>query len=156
MIRLATPNDVATILRLIRELAEYENLSSMCVATEENLRRHLFGPEPAAEAAMIECDGAPVGYAIWFKTFSTFLAAPGIYLEDVYVQPASRRRGLGNEALQYLARLCVDRGYGRLEWSVLNWNAPSIAFYESRGAVPLSEWTMMRLTGDALGKLASR
>ncbi len=155
MIRPATASDIPTLLKLIRELAEYEKLSPQCVATEEKLQRHLFGPVPAAEAAIIQCAGLPVGYDIWFKTFSTFLAAPGIYLEDIYIQPAYRRRGLGNLALRYLAQLCITRGYGRLEWSVLNWNTPSIEFYKSRGAVPMSEWTMMRLTGEALTTLGT-
>jgi GNAT superfamily N-acetyltransferase len=154
MIRDATPSDVPAILSLIRELAAYENLSSACVATEELLDRHLFGAERAAESLVAVVDGGVVGYAIYFKTFSTFLAKPGIYLEDIYVQPAHRRHGIGKAMLKRLTQLAVERGYGRVEWSVLDWNAPSIAFYKSLGAVPLEEWTMFRLTGDALSTFA--
>ena len=153
-IRPATPADVPAILGLIRELAAYEKLSHVCVATEDLLTAHLFGPERAADSLVALVDGAVVGYAIYFKTFSTFLARPGIYLEDIYVQPAHRGKGIGKSMLKRLAQLAVERGYGRVEWSVLDWNAPSIAFYKSLGAVPLDEWTMMRLTGDALTAFA--
>jgi GNAT superfamily N-acetyltransferase len=152
-IRPATPDDVATILAFIRELADYEKLSHAVVASEELLHEHLFGAQPAAEVLIGECDGAPVGYALFFRTFSTFLARPGLYLEDVYVQPPFRGRGLGKALLKALAQLAVARGYGRVEWSVLNWNAPSIAFYQSLGAEPLDEWTTYRLTGEALQEL---
>lgn len=150
MIRSATESDIPYILELIRELAEYEHLADQCVATEKKLRTHLFGPNPAAEALVALVDNKLVGYALWFRTFSTFLALPGIFLEDIYVQPAHRRKGIGKAILQHLAELAVSRGYGRLEWSVLNWNTPSIDFYKSLGAQLLGDWTMMRLTGDAL------
>ena len=122
------------------------------MATEELLRRHLFGADRAAEALIAEVEGTVVAYAIFFKTFSTFLALPGIYLEDIYVQPVHRGKGIGKAMLRELARIAVERGYGRVEWSVLDWNAPSIAFYKALGAAPLEEWTMFRLTGEALKK----
>lgn len=140
---------------MIRELADFEHLTDACVATEELLREHLFGTERAAEVLIAEVDGVVVAYAIWFKTFSTFLARPGIYLEDLYVKPAFRKRGLGKALLLELARIAAQRRYGRVEWSVLKWNAPALAFYESLGAVPLDEWSMMRLTGEALARCAS-
>jgi GNAT superfamily N-acetyltransferase len=157
MIRSATAQDVPIILSLIRELAAYEHLESACVATEDLLREHLFGPAPAASALILLTDTAPhtpVGYALYFTTFSTFLARPGIFLEDIYVQPAHRNCGLGKSVFRHLAQLCREKNYGRLEWSVLDWNAPSIAFYKSLGAVPLDEWQMMRLTGPALHAVA--
>lgn len=152
MIRPARESDVPAMLALIRELADYEHLSDKCIATEDLLRRHLLGPDRAAEALIAEYDETVVAYAIYFKTFSTFLALPGIYLEDIYVQPAHRRRGIGKQMLQEIARLAVRRGYGRVEWSVLDWNTPSINFYKSLGAFAMEDWTMMRLTGDALQK----
>ncbi len=152
MIRDAVIGDAGAILNLIRELAAYEHLEDACVATEAGLREHLFGENRAAEAMVAEVDGAVVGYGIYFLTFSTFLGLPGIYLEDVYVQPAHRGKGLGKGMLRRLAELAVERGYGRVEWSVLDWNAPSIGFYKALGAVPMEEWTMMRLTGEALRK----
>jgi len=154
MIRPATPADVPAILALIRELAAYEKLSRACIATEELLGTHLFGPERAAEALVAEEDGGVVGYAVFFKTFSTFLGRPGIYLEDIYVQPGRRRKGIGKALLREVARMAAVRGYGRVEWSVLDWNVPSIEFYKALGAVGLEEWTMMRLTGAALAKFA--
>jgi GNAT superfamily N-acetyltransferase len=155
MIRPAEPSDVPAILSLIRELAEYEHLADACIASEDLLKKHLFGPDRAAEA-LVAIDGtAVVGYAIYFKTFSTFLALPGIYLEDLFVQPAHRGRGLGKGLLRELARIATTRGYGRVEWSVLNWNAPAITFYESLGAKPLDDWTMYRLTGEALRAFAA-
>jgi len=166
LIRPATESDVPAILALIRELAEFEKLSHACIATEDLLARHLFGKngtERVAEALVAEDSAQPpapgaqqsvVAYAIFFKTFSTFLALPGIYLEDIYVQPAHRRRGVGKAMLKRLAALAVERGYGRVEWSVLDWNAPAIAFYRSIGATPLDEWTMFRLTGSALSAFA--
>jgi ribosomal protein S18 acetylase RimI-like enzyme len=160
-IRAATVSDVPAIIGLIRELAEYEKLSDACVAREELLRKHLFGAtEDRAAEALVATDGKGgenvVGYAIFFKTFSTFLTLPGIYLEDIYVQPAHRRRGVGKAMLRRIAELAVSRGYGRVEWSVLDWNAPSIEFYKSLGAFPLEEWTMFRLTGDALKAFAAK
>ena len=153
MIRPATPADIPAILALIRQLAAYEHLSHACIATESLLAQHLLGPDRAAEALVAELD-TPTGktivaYAIFFKTFSTFLALPGIYLEDLYVQPHHRRQGIGKALLRHLAQIALTRGYGRIEWSVLDWNTPSIEFYKSLGAVPLNEWTMFRLTGDA-------
>ena len=153
-IRTAIETDVPVILALIRELAAYEKLTHACVATEALLREHLFGAERAAEALVAEEGGGVVGYAVFFKTFSTFLGRPGIYLEDIYVQPAHRRKGIGKALLREVARMAVARGYGRVEWAVLNWNVPSIEFYKALGAVGLEEWTMMRLTGEALGKFA--
>ena len=153
-IRTAIETDVPVILALIRELAAYEKLSQACVATEGLLREHLLGAERAAEALVAEEGGGVVGYAVFFKTFSTFLGRPGIYLEDIYVQPGRRRKGIGKALLREVARMAAVRGYGRVEWSVLDWNVPSIEFYKSLGAVGLEEWTMMRLTGAALGEFA--
>jgi GNAT superfamily N-acetyltransferase len=149
-IRPATAADAALILELIRELAVYEKLANEVVATEESVRETLFGPRPAAEALIASVDGAPAGFAIFFSNYSTFLARPGIYLEDLFVKPAFRRRGVGRALFVHLARLAVERRCGRFEWSVLDWNAPAIAFYKSLGAVPMSEWTVFRLTGAAL------
>jgi len=154
-IRPATPSDVPAILGLIRELAEYEHLTHACIATEALLTEHLFGPERAAEALVAEREQKVVAYALYFKTFSTFLARPGIYLEDLYVQPAHRRQGIGKALLRHLAKIATTCGYGRVEWSVLDWNSPSIAFYKSLGALPLEEWTMFRLTGEALEAFAT-
>jgi GNAT superfamily N-acetyltransferase len=149
-IRMAALADVPAILGLIRELAAYEHLTEACVATEALLREHLFGGERAGEGLVAEVEGKVVGYAIYFKTFSTFLGRAGIYLEDIYVQPGHRGRGIGKALLRHLARAAVERGYGRVEWSVLKWNVPAIGFYEAIGAVGLEEWTMMRLSGEAL------
>jgi ribosomal protein S18 acetylase RimI-like enzyme len=153
-IRPAIASDIPAILALIRELADYEHLTHACIATEDLLRQHLLGPDRAAEVLVGEVDHAVVAYALWFKTFSTFLARPGIYLEDLYVQPAHRRRGIGKALLRELARIAVARHYGRVEWSVLDWNTPSINFYKSLGATPLDDWTMFRLTGPALTTFA--
>jgi GNAT superfamily N-acetyltransferase len=150
----ATPADVPTILSLIRELAEYEKLLDKVVATEQRLRQTLFGPRPYADVLIARLDGRPVGYALFFHNYSTFLAQPGVYLEDVYVRPASRGRGVGKALLREVARVARDRGCGRLEWSVLNWNQPSIDFYLSLGARPMDEWTMYRLDELAIAKLA--
>ncbi len=150
MIRPAKESDVAAILGLIRELADYEHLTDQCIATEELLREHLFGTDRAAEVVVAEIDQTVVAYALFFKTFSTFLARPGIYLEDIYVQPRHRHKGIGKAILKHLAQLAVARNYGRIEWSVLDWNAPSIAFYKSLGAEPLEDWTIMRWTGAEL------
>lgn len=154
-IRPAAAADAATILGFIRELAEFERLAHEVVATEELLREHLFGPaRRGAEAVIAEVGGAPVGYALFFHSFSTFLGRPGIYLEDLYVRPAHRSQGHGQRLLAHLARLAVERGCGRLEWSVLDWNARALSFYRRLGAEPLSEWTVQRLTGEALHRLA--
>ena len=153
LIRAATVADVPAILGLIRELAEYERLLDMVVATEASLQRSLFGPRPFAEALIAEVAGEAVGFAVFFHNFSTFLGKPGVYLEDLFVRPAFRGRGLGKALLTRVARIAVERDCGRMEWSVLNWNEPAIRFYESLGAQPLSDWTMYRLTGDTLRRL---
>lgn len=153
-LRPAVPGDVTTILTLIRELAEYENLRDECVATEESLHNWLFR-KPSAEAIIGEASGRPVAFALFFTSFSTFLGKPGLYLEDVFVRPEARGKGYGKQILRYLSRLVAERGYGRLEWACLDWNAPSIAFYLSLGAVAMHDWTTYRLTGDALLRLAS-
>jgi GNAT superfamily N-acetyltransferase len=155
LVRPATVDCVPTILGFIRELAEYEKLLDQCVATEAALREHLFGPKPVAEARIGMLDGKPVGFALFFHSFSTFLARPGLYLEDLYVQPHARGKGVGKALLCELARLAAERGCGRLEWSVLDWNEPSINFYKRMGAVPMSEWTVYRLAGEALSRLAN-
>jgi GNAT superfamily N-acetyltransferase len=155
-IRSATSDDCATLLSLVRGLAEYEKLSHAVIATEEGFKQHLFGPARAAEAIIAIEDQTPVGFALFFTTFSTFLGKPGIYLEDLFVQPDARGKGIGGLLFKHVAKLAVDRDCGRLEWSVLNWNEPAIRFYEAQGAKPLDEWTMYRLTGDALVNAASR
>ena len=153
-IRFARPDDVPTILRLIRALADYERLSHEVSATEEALRDHLFGERPFCEVLMAEADDRPVGFALFFHNYSTFLARPGIYLEDLFVVPEARGRGYGKALLSGLARLAVERRCGRLEWSVLDWNEPSINFYKAVGAVPMDEWTVFRVAGAALATLA--
>lgn len=154
MIRPATPADVPTIVCLIRALAEYEKLSFEVVLDEAKLNSHLFGPRPYAEALMAEADGKSVGFALFFHNYSTFEGKPGIYLEDLYVMPEYRGRGLGKALLVALAKLAVERDCGRVEWSVLDWNEPSIRFYESLGAVAKKEWIIYRTTGASLAKLA--
>ena len=154
-LRAATAADSALVLGFIRELAEYERLAHEVVATEDDLARTLFGPAPAAEVVIASWDGEPVGFALFFPSYSTFLARPGLYLEDLYVRPSHRGRGIGLALLRHLAGLAVEREYGRFEWSVLDWNAPAIRFYESVGAVPLAEWTRYRLAGDALSSFAT-
>jgi GNAT superfamily N-acetyltransferase len=153
--RPARPADVPLILALIKELAEYERLTHEVVATEESLHEHLFGPRPAAESLIGEVDGQPAGFALFFTTFSTFLARPGLYLEDLFVRPAHRGVGLGTALLRRLATVAVERRCGRLEWSVLDWNEPAIGFYTRLGAKPMNEWTVYRLTGPALATLAA-
>ena len=150
----ATDSDVPVILEMIRGLAEYEKLSHLVTATEDQLRNTLFGPHPAAEVLLAEWNGEWAGFALFFPTYSTFLAQPGIYLEDLYVKPHARGKGLGIGLLQELARIAVARGCGRVEWDVLDWNEPSIRFYKKLGAVPLDEWTAYRLTGEAMRNLA--
>ncbi len=154
-IRTANAGDVPTILSFIRALADYEKLSHACVATEQLLRDNLFGPRPAAEVLIGLLDDVPVGFALYFTTFSTFLGEPGIWLEDLFVLPEARGSGVGKQLLKHVAKLAVDRGCGRLEWSVLDWNQPSIGFYKSLGAVAMDEWTTYRLTGEALGAAAN-
>lgn len=154
-IRPALPDDVPLILELIRELAAYEKLSHEVTATEEFLHRHLFGERRGAEA-IVACEREKgVGFALFFHNFSTFLAKPGIYLEDLYVRPAFRGRGYGKALMIHLARLARERDCGRFEWAVLDWNKPSLDFYHSIGAVPMSDWTVMRVTGKALDSLAA-
>ena len=151
----ATEHDVPVILDLIRGLAEYERLSHEVTATEAGLRETLFGPKPGAEVLLGYVDDQPVGFAVFFHNFSTFLGKPGLYLEDLFVRPEWRGRGFGRQLLTRLARIAVDRGCGRMEWSVLDWNEPAIGFYRSLGSMPMDEWTVHRVTGDALTKLAS-
>lgn len=155
-IRAATAADCATILGFIRQLAEYERLAHQVVADEAQLRATLFGARPAAEVLLAELAGAPVGFALFFQSYSTFLARPGLYLEDLFVEPGARKRGVGGALMAALARVAVDRGYGRFEWSVLDWNEPALTFYRSLGAVPLADWTVQRLTGEPLAALAAR
>lgn len=156
MIRFATVADTATILGFIQELAAYEKLSHQVVADEAALRATLFGARPAAEVLIAEVAGAPVGFALFFQNYSTFLARPGIYLEDLFVQPAARGLGVGAALLAALARLAVERDYGRFEWSVLDWNEPALGFYRSLGASALDEWVIHRVTGAPLAALAAR
>lgn len=153
-IRSATASDVPVVLALIKELAAYERLSHEVVATEDDIHRALFSSRPVAEAVIGEYQGQPVAFALFFHNFSTFRGRPGLYLEDLYVTPEFRRRGLGRRLLIHLARLAVERRCGRMEWSVLDWNDPAIKAYRRIGAVPLDEWTVYRLTGDALERLA--
>jgi GNAT superfamily N-acetyltransferase len=154
-LRFAVRADVPEILRLIRALAEYEKLSHEVVATEAALAQTLFGAKPAAEVLLAEQGGRAVGFALFFQNYSTFLARPGIYLEDLFVEPAQRGQGLGRQLLSAVAKLAVERGCGRFEWAVLDWNAPAIGFYEKLGAKPMKDWKVMRLTGEALRKLGS-
>ena len=155
-IRPAVPGDVSLIFAFIRELAEYEKLSHEVVATEEQIRTGLFGARPVSEVVIASLDATPVGFALFFPNYSTFLGRAGLYLEDLFVRPEARGFGVGRELLEYLARLTVERGWGRLEWRVLDWNEPSIAFYEKLGARPLADWTVYRVTGDALLALAKK
>ena len=154
MIRPATPADVPTIAQLIRALAEYEKLAHAVTLTESDLRSHLFGERPYAEVLLAEDAGGVVGFALFFHNYSTFRCKPGIYLEDLFVIPEARGKGYGKGLLRALAKLAVERDCARVEWSVLNWNTPSIEFYKSLGAKPMDEWTVYRLTDEALVKLA--
>ena len=153
-IRAAGADDVATLLTLVKELAEYERLSHEVLATEDLLQEAMFGSRPYAEAAIAYANGAPVGFAVYFHTFSTFLGKPGLYLEDLYVRPAHRRRGYGQAVLRHVATIARERGCGRLEWAALDWNHPAVQFYTALGAEPLDEWTTYRVTGDDLRRLA--
>jgi GNAT superfamily N-acetyltransferase len=155
-IRAAVPGDVPAILRLIRDLAEYEKLSAMAVGTEAMLAAQLFGKRPAAEALVAERGERAVGFALFFTTFSTFLCKPGLYLEDLFVEPGERGHGIGKALLRALAALAVERGCGRLEWRVLDWNEPSIKFYESLGAKVMPEWELVRMTAPEFTALAGR
>jgi GNAT superfamily N-acetyltransferase len=152
----ATERDVPVILRMIKGLAEYERLADHVTATEEQLRTTLFGARPAAEVVIGYAGDEPAGFALFFQNYSTFLAQPGIYLEDLFVAPEWRAHGFGRRLLAHLATLAVERGCGRLEWSVLDWNVPAIGFYKRLGAVPMEDWTVFRVTGDRLLALASR
>lgn len=154
-IRAATSADVLIIIELIKELADYEKLSHEAVATPELLRQNLFGEQPKAEVIIAEINNQPVGFALFFTNFSTFLGKPGIHLEDLYIKPEFRGMRAGKTILTYLARLAKDRDCGRVEWSVLDWNTPAIEFYKKLGASPMDEWTVFRVTGEALDKLAA-
>ncbi len=153
-IREAREEDVATILELLRGLAEYEHLADRVTATENRIRETLFGAKPVAEALLAEVGDETVGLAIFFTNYSTFLAKPGIYLEDLFVKAHARGRGVGRALLKRIAQMAVERECGRLEWAVLDWNEPSIQFYESLGAVAMKDWTVYRLTDEALTRLA--
>ena len=155
-IRFAHAADVPLVLHFVRSLASYEKLEHEVVADEAALHATLFGPRPAAEVLFAELAGEPVGFALFFTSYSTFLAKPGIYLEDLFVEPAARGRGVGLALLSALARIAVERHYGRFEWAVLDWNAPAIEFYRSLGALPQSEWTVQRVVGAPLTALAER
>jgi len=155
MIRPARPEDAPAILALVRDLAEYERALHEVEATEEQLHQALFGPDPRAYALVAEHEGAVAGFAVWFLTFSTWLGRHGVYLEDLFVRPELRGLGYGRALLHELARICVARGYGRLEWAVLDWNEPAIGFYRSLGAEAQQEWTVHRIRGEALKRLAA-
>jgi GNAT superfamily N-acetyltransferase len=152
----ATGADVLLILELIRGLADYEKLTDQVTANEEKLRATLFGPRPGADVLLAYTGDECAGFALFFPNYSTFLAKPGIFLEDLYVKPAWRGKGIGRALLRRVAAIAQERGCGRLEWEVLDWNAPSIGFYTSLGATPMDEWTKYRLTGDALENLARK
>ena len=150
----ATPGDIPLILRLITALAEYEKLAHQVIATEEALTATLFGAQPSAEVVIAHVGDQPAGFALWFHNYSTFLAKPGLYLEDLFVLPAFRGHGVGKALLVHLAGIAVERGCGRMEWSVLDWNAPAIGFYRKLGAAVMEDWRICRLTGDTLQALA--
>ena len=154
-VRPARLEDVNAIVGLIRELAEFEKLSHLVEVTPQTLRPHLFGPKPVAEALVAEVGDEVVAFALFFTNFSTFLGRPGLYLEDLYVQPAQRGKGIGEALLKQLAKLAVQRGCGRFEWSVLDWNEGAIRFYEKMGATVMPEWRICRVTGDALRQFGS-
>jgi GNAT superfamily N-acetyltransferase len=154
VIRPARPGEAALVLQFVRELAEYEGLTHEAVATEGMIDAALFGDPPRVSCDFAAWDGEAIGFALWFLNFSTFSGRSGIYLEDLFVRPAFRGRGIGKALMVHLARKCVDNGWARLQWSVLDWNAPSIDFYKSLGGVMLDEWTVVRVSGDALARLA--
>ena len=154
-IRAAELRDVTAIVQLIRELAEFEHLAHLLQVTPEKLRPHLFGERAVIEALVAENAGEVVGFAVFFTNFSTFLAQPGLYLEDLYVQPSQRGRGVGEALLSRVGRLAVEREYGRFEWSVLDWNANAIRFYEKMGATVMPDWRICRVTGDALQRFGA-
>ncbi|MDP9044154.1 MAG: GNAT family N-acetyltransferase [Pseudomonadota bacterium] len=155
-LRGAELRDVGAIVELIRELATFERLSHMVQVTPEKLRPQLFGERPAAEAIVAECGGEVIAFALFFTNFSTFLARPGLYLEDLYVKPEHRARGVGKALLKRLAALALERDYGRFEWSVLDWNAAAISFYESMGATVMPDWRICRATGAALQAMGAK
>lgn len=154
-LRQAELRDVPTLFSLIQALAEYEKLAHAVTGNVEALQEHLFGSRPYVEAIIAESDGETAGFALFFLNYSTFLTQPGIYLEDLFVLPKYRRQGIGKEILGYLAKLAVDRGYGRLEWSVLDWNIDAIAFYQRMGAEVLPDWRTCRVTGESLNQLST-
>jgi GNAT superfamily N-acetyltransferase len=154
LLRAAEPRDVVAIVGLIRELADFERLTHLLRVTPETLRPHLFGDRPVVESVVGEVDGEVVAFALFFTNFSTFLAKPGLYLEDLYVRPEHRGRGLGRALLEHLGALAVQRDYGRFEWSVLDWNEHAIRFYKAMGATVMPEWRICRVTGDALQNFA--
>jgi GNAT superfamily N-acetyltransferase len=155
-IRIATAADVPVILHFIRSLARYEKLEHEVVADEAALQATLFGARPAAEVVIAELAGTAAGFALFFQSYSTFLARPGLYLEDLFVEPSARGNGVGSALMSALAQLCVERNYGRFEWSVLDWNEPALKLYASLGALPQSEWTVQRIVGAPLAALARR
>ena len=154
-IRQATADDVVLIRGFILELAEYEHLSHLVVSTPESLKKTLFGDHPGAEVLLAFADDEPVGFAVYFHNFSTFLGVKGLWLEDIFVKPAHRRNGYGERILRHVARIANERGCGRFEWSALDWNTPAWDFYKSLGAVPLEDWTIFRVTGEALRQLGT-
>jgi GNAT superfamily N-acetyltransferase len=155
-IRAVREDELDLVLAFIRELAEYEHLAHQVTATPQDLRAALFGPRPCAEAVFGCIDGQPCGFALFFHNFSTFLGKPGLYLEDLYVRPGARGRGLGSYLLAWLARLALERGCGRFEWAVLDWNEPALRVYRGLGAQAADEWTLHRVTGEALVQLAAK
>ncbi len=152
-IRSAVESDTPIIMDLIRRLAVYERMGDKVIATEAGMRQSLFGPRPAAEVLLAEWDNAVVGFALFYQTFSTFNGWPGLYLEDLFVADELRGKGIGKSLLQRLAQLAVERGCGRVEWAVLNWNEPAIGFYRKLGALPMDQWTIYRLSGDGLASV---
>ena len=156
MIRTGTEEDAPVIFSLIKELAEYEHLAHEVAASVDDIRKTLFGEHPFAETLIGENDGLPISFALFFYNFSTFLGKPGIYLEDLYVQPEHRGKGFGSKMLAHIAALAKERNCGRFEWSVLNWNTPAIRTYEKLGATPMKEWILYRLSGGALDRLANK
>jgi GNAT superfamily N-acetyltransferase len=156
LVRPAQPDDAGLVVRFIRALAEYERLEAEAVATEADIARDLFAPNPRVFCDIAELDNKPVGFAMWFYTYSTFLGRHGIWLEDLFVNPEARGQGVGTAMLRRLARRCLEESLGRFEWAVLDWNAPSIGFYESLGAGIRRDWEHCRLTGDALARMAGQ
>jgi GNAT superfamily N-acetyltransferase len=150
VIQWATKDDIALILKFIKKLAVYEKLSHEVIATEKKLAKSLFGDRRVAEVFIAYVHDKPVGFCLFFHNFSTFLGVPGIYIEDLYVDPESRGKGIGREMLKFVAKLAVERGCGRVEWSVLDWNEPAISFYKNLGAIPMDGWTTFRLSGESL------